>query len=58
MKGVIIIVNLLSFSLSSVLDAITAGTEQPYPIRSGIKDFPDKPNLLNNLSITKATLAI
>ena len=48
----------LSFSFSKVLLAISAGTEQPNPIRSGINDFPLKPNLLNNLSITKATLAI
>ena len=58
MKDVVIIVILLSLSFSIVLDAWIPGTEQPVPIITGIKDFPESPNFLNTLSITKATLAM
>ena len=53
-----IIVILLSFSSSIVLHDIIAGTPQPVPITIGIKDFPDRPNLLNILSNINATLAM
>ena len=55
---VVITVILLSCSLSIVLEAIIPGTPQPVPIRIGIKLLPERPNLLNTLSITKAILAI
>ena len=48
----------LSLSFSIVLVAISPGTPHPVPIRIGINAFPDNPNLLNILSIIKATLAI
>ena len=35
-----------------------AGTEQPVPIKIGMKDFPDKPNFLKTLSRIKAILDI
>jgi len=43
MKGLINMVNNLLFLLSMVLVDIMAGTLQPNPIMSGIKDFPCKP---------------
>ena len=58
MNVVVIIVILLSFSFSIVREAIIPGTPQPVPIKIGMNDFPDRPNLRNILSITKAILAI
>ena len=52
------IVILLSASFSIVRVPITAGTPHPVPIKIGMNDLPDKPNLRNNLSIMKAILAI
>ena len=43
MNGVTIMVLLLSLSLGSALEAITAGTVQPKPNSIGKKAFPDKP---------------
>ena len=53
-----IIVILLSLSFSIVLVAIIPGTPQPELIRTGINDFPERPNLRKILSIIKAILAI
>ena len=58
MKVVVIMVILLSYSFSMVRDAMTPGTPQPVPIKIGMKDFPDNPNLRNTRSITKAILAM
>ena len=58
MKEAVIIVILLSLSDSIVLVPIMAGTEQPVPIRIGMKDLPDRPNFLNTLSRIKAILDI
>ncbi len=57
-KGVSIIVSLRSDSFSMVLEAMMPGTEQPVPTSMGIKDFPERPNWRNILSIMKATLAM
>ena len=57
-KVVSMMVILLSFSSSIVLEAIIAGTPQPVPTSIGMNDFPERPNLLNTLSMMKATLAI
>lgn len=51
MKMLVIIVIFLSLSFSMVLLAIIPGTEQPVPISMGMKDLPDKPDFLNNLSV-------
>lgn len=51
---VVIIVIFLSRSFSIVLDAIIPGTPQPVPIRIGINDLPERPNLRNTLSNTNA----
>ena len=53
-----IIVILLSASFSIVRVPITAGTPQPVPIKIGMKDLPDKPNLRKSLSMINAILAI
>src|SRR5574344_588921 len=58
MKVLSIIVIRRSASFSIVRAAIIAGTPQPVPIRMGMKDLPDKPNLRKILSMMKATLAI
>ncbi|MPN12241.1 hypothetical protein SDC9_159553 [bioreactor metagenome] len=58
MKGVSMMVIFLSFSFSMVLVAMIPGTEHPVPISMGIKDLPERPNLLKILSMMKATLAI
>ena len=55
---VVIIVIFLSRSFSIVLDAIIPGTPQPVPIRIGINDLPERPNLRNTLSNTNAIRAI
>ena len=47
-----------SFSFSIVRLAMTPGTPQPVAISIGMKDFPDKPNLRNKRSITKAMRAM
>ena len=41
-----------------VRDAIIPGTEQPEPISMEIYDLPDRPNLLNILSIINAARAM
>ena len=58
MKGISMIVSFLSRSEGSVRLAITPGTEQPKPIRSGTILLPERPSFLRSLSVTKATLAI
>ena len=58
MKVDVIMVILLSFSFSIVLVAITPGIPQPVEISIGMKLFPERPNFLNILSITNATLAM
>ena len=55
---VVMIVIRRSRSFSMVLDAIMPGMPQPVPISMGIKDFPDRPNLRNTRSRTKAIRAI
>ena len=57
-KGIRKIVSFLSRSLVKVLEAITAGTEQPKPTSIGTKLRPDKPNFLKGLSMMKAIRAI
>ena len=47
-----------SFLCSRAREAITAGTEQPKPRRSGIKALPDNPRCPIMSSMTKATLDI
>ena len=49
---------LRSLSFSSVREAMIAGTEQPNPISSGMKDLPERPKRLNARSIMNAALAI
>ena len=56
MKAATIIVILLSLSFSIVLVAMIPGTEQPVPIRIGMKDLPDRPNLRKILSSINAIL--
>ncbi len=58
MNVVVIAVILRSLSLSIVRDAIIPGTPHPVPMRMGMNDFPDRPNLLKTRSITKAILAM
>ena len=58
MKGLTRIVASLSFSSSSVLVPITAGTVHPNPISNGTKALPLSPIFLIALSIINATLAI
>ena len=53
-KVVSMIVILRSFSDSIVLVDMIPGTPQPVEISNGIKDFPDKLNLLKIRSITNA----
>jgi hypothetical protein len=53
-KEVVITVIRRSASLSIVRLAIIPGTLQPVPMRSGIKDLPDRPNLQKTRSNTKA----
>ena len=55
---VVKIVILRSFSFSIVRLAIMPGTPQPVPTRSGMKDFPERPNLRKSLSITNAMRTI
>ena len=57
-KVVSMIVILRSFSFSMVLVAMMAGTPQPVPIKIGMKDLPERPNLRKIRSIIKATRAI
>ena len=52
------IVSRLSLSFSIVLDAIIPGIPHPDEIKSGIKLFPESPNLRKIRSMTKATLTI
>lgn len=47
-----------SRGFSIVRAAMMAGTPQPVPMRTGIKDLPDRPNLRNTRSIMKATRAM
>ena len=58
MKGVSMTVRRRSRSEGSVRLDMTAGTEQPKPMSSGTMERPDSPNLLSNLSTTKAMRAI
>ena len=58
MNGVIIMVRIRSFRLSSVRVAIMAGTLQPNPITNGINDFPCNPILCISLSIMNEARAI
>ena len=58
MKVVVMIVILLSRSFSIVLEAMMPGIPQPVPMRIGMKDFPERPNLRKILSRTKAILAM
>ena len=55
---VVIIVILRSLSFSIVREAIIPGTPQPVPIRIGMNDLPERPNLLKILSIMNAIRAI
>lgn len=57
-KVVVIMVIRRSRSFSIVLDAIIPGIPQPVPISIGINDLPDRPNLRNTRSSTKAIRAI
>ena len=58
MNGLIRMVIILLERLSIDLDDIIAGTLQPKPIISGIKDFPCRPILCMSLSIMNAARAI
>ena len=58
MNVVVMIVILLSRSFSIVLEAMIPGIPHPVPMRIGMKDLPDRPNLLKIRSRTNATLAI
>ena len=55
---VVIIVIRRSLSFSIVREAMIPGTPQPVPIRIGINDFPERPNLLKILSMINAIRAI
>ena len=57
-KVVVMTVIRRSFSFSMVLVAITPGTPQPEAISSGIKLFPERPNLRKMRSIMNATRAM
>ena len=58
MNVVVIIVILRSRSFSMVREAIIPGIPQPVPISIGINDLPERPNLRNMRSSTKAIRAI
>ena len=58
MKVVVMIVMRRSLSFSIVREAITPGTPQPVPTIIGMKDFPDRPNLLKIRSMMNAILAM
>ena len=58
MNVVVIMVIRRSRSFSIVLEAMMPGTPQPVPIRIGIKDLPERPNLRKIRSITNAIRAI
>ena len=58
MKDAVIMVIMRSFSFSIVLVAITPGTVQPDDTKSGMKLFPENPNLCKILSMIKAILVI
>ena len=47
-----------SFSFSIVRAAMIAGTPQPVPISIGMKDLPERPNLLKIRSMINATRAM
>ena len=55
---VVIIVMRRSFSFSIVRLAMIPGIPQPEEIKSGMNDFPLKPNFLKSLSITNAIRTI
>ncbi len=57
-KVVVIMVMRRSRSFSMVREAIMPGTPHPVPMRIGINDFPDRPNLRKIRSITNAIRAI
>src|SRR5665647_609969 len=57
-KGVIIMVSILSFLLSKVRVAMIAGTLHPKPITNGINDLPCNPILCISLSMIKEARAI
>ena len=54
----VIIVIRRSFSFSIVRVAMIPGTPHPDPMRNGMKDFPERPNLRKILSMMKATRAM
>ena len=54
----VIIVIRRSFSFSIVRVAMIPGTPHPDPIRNGMNDFPERPNLRNIRSMIKATRAM
>ena len=58
MKVVVMTVMRRSRSFSMVRLAMMPGTPQPTPISMGIKDLPDRPNLRNTRSSTKAIRAM
>lgn len=58
MNGISLIVSFRSLSFSEVRLAMTAGTEQPNPIRSGTTLLPFKPIFRNGASSTNAIRAI
>ena len=58
MKVVVMMVIRRSRSFSMVREAMMPGTPQPMPISMGMKDLPDRPNLRNIRSRTKAIRAI
>ena len=58
MKVVVMMVMRRSRSFSIVRDAIMPGTPQPTPTIIGMNDLPDRPNLRNTRSSTKAMRAM
>ena len=51
---VVMMVMRRSRSFSIVLEAMMPGTPQPVPIKIGMKDLPERPNLRKMRSSTKA----
>ena len=58
MNVVVMMVMRRSRSFSMVREAMTPGTPQPVPIRIGMKDLPESPNLRKIRSKMKATRAM
>ena len=58
MKVVVMIVMRRSRSFSMVREAMTPGTPQPTPMSMGMKLLPERPNLRNTRSRTKAIRAM